>query len=190
MTSDPGLSARHRPMICSLRPSPYTSAVSRKVTPDSTAACSTSSASDSVTEPQSAPSCQVPRPMIDTGRPVLPRTRCSIVRDLSQTGPEPGHRASAARCPGAAAELVPDVYDIGPSNRRCVRILLERDGPVRRASRVKPGDDAVRAAGKLGDSGAAAKRVAGFLRTVAAGADPAHPGAIGVDVDQRAEHLA
>ncbi|CAM5665068.1 hypothetical protein SGLAM104S_02260 [Streptomyces glaucescens] len=52
-------------MVCSLRPSPYTSAVSRKVTPDSAAASSTARASLSSTSPQSAPSCQVPRPMTD-----------------------------------------------------------------------------------------------------------------------------
>src|SRR5580704_229933 len=76
------MSATNRPMIRSLRPSPYTSAVSKNVTPDSTAARSTASASDSVTDPQSAPSCQVPRPTIETGLPVLPSTRCSIVCDL------------------------------------------------------------------------------------------------------------
>src|SRR3984893_2688048 len=69
-------------MIRSLRPSPYTSAVSKNVTADSTAARSTASASDSVTAPQSAPSCQVPRPTIETGLPVLPSTRCSMFCDL------------------------------------------------------------------------------------------------------------
>src|SRR5690242_9622570 len=87
------------PMIRSLRPSPYTSAVSKNVTPDSTAARSTAKASASVTDPQSAPSCQVPRPMIETGLPVLPRTRCSIYAILGpalraphsgrRVGPEP-----------------------------------------------------------------------------------------------------
>src|ERR1700691_2638084 len=76
------MSATNRPMIRSLRPSPYTSAVSKNVTPDSTAARSTASASDSVTDPQSAPSCHVPRPTIETGLPVLPSTRCSMFCDL------------------------------------------------------------------------------------------------------------
>src|ERR1019366_9155076 len=43
-----------RPTSCSLRPSPYTSAVSRKLTPASAAACSVASASCSLTAPQSA----------------------------------------------------------------------------------------------------------------------------------------
>src|SRR5580698_5303788 len=66
-------------MIRSLRPSPYTSAVSKNVTPDSTAARRTLSASSSVTLPQSAPSCQVPRPMTDTG--AWPSARSSMTRD-------------------------------------------------------------------------------------------------------------
>src|SRR5580698_6816486 len=69
-------------MIRSLRPSPYTSAVSKNVTPDSTAARRTLSASSSVTLPQSAPSCQVPRPMTDTW--VWPSARCSMTRDPTQ----------------------------------------------------------------------------------------------------------
>src|SRR6201992_2183568 len=78
------MSAMNRPMIRSLRPSPYTSAVSKNVTPDSAAARSTASASSSVTDPQSAPSCQVPRPTIETSLPVLPRTRCSMFSDPSR----------------------------------------------------------------------------------------------------------
>src|SRR6185437_9210888 len=87
--------ARNCPMIRSLRPSPYTSAVSRKVTPDSTAARSTARASASVTAPQSAPSCQVPRPMTDTGLPVLPRTRCSMGSDPRGGIPRPRRRPYA-----------------------------------------------------------------------------------------------
>src|SRR6201995_6137849 len=71
----------NRPMIFSLPPSPYTSAVARNVTPVSTAAWSTSRASRSLTSPQSAPSCHVPSPITETGRLVLPSTRCSTIGD-------------------------------------------------------------------------------------------------------------
>ncbi len=53
-------------MTLSLRPSPYTSAVSKKVTPASAAASSTARASASLTSPQSAPSCHVPSPTTET----------------------------------------------------------------------------------------------------------------------------
>src|SRR5690606_25283446 len=79
MSSD-GLSAKNRPMSDSLRPSPYTSAVSKNVTPAWAAASSTARASASRTSPQSAPSCQVPRPIAETGRPVRPRVRISMPR--------------------------------------------------------------------------------------------------------------
>src|SRR5690606_17913447 len=58
-------------------PSPYTSAVSKNVTPVSAAASSTSRASSSLRCPQSAPNCHVPRPMTETSRPVRPRIRFS-----------------------------------------------------------------------------------------------------------------
>src|ERR1700733_776005 len=95
------MSAMNRPMIRSLRPSPYTSAVSRNVTPDSTAACSTASASRSLTLPQSAPSCQVPRPITETGRLVRPKTRCSTISD-------PTGRAGPASAGGSHPEPVED----------------------------------------------------------------------------------
>ena len=50
-------------MSCSLRPSPYTSAVSKNVTPGlDRGVAARRSASASATSPQSAPSCQVPSP--------------------------------------------------------------------------------------------------------------------------------
>ena len=49
-----------------------------KVTPASTDAASTATASASETSPQSAPNCQVPSPMTETVRPVRPRVRVSI----------------------------------------------------------------------------------------------------------------
>src|SRR5437016_8597582 len=57
-------------MISSLRPAPYTSAVSRNVTPASADARSTSIASSSDTSPHwSPPICQHPSPTSDTGTP-------------------------------------------------------------------------------------------------------------------------
>src|SRR4051812_29881282 len=62
-------------MSSSLRPAPYTSAVSRNVTPASADAVSTSIASASDTSPQaSPPSCQQPSPTSDTQ--ASPNTRC------------------------------------------------------------------------------------------------------------------
>ena len=71
-------------MIRSLRPSPYTSAVSRNVVPVAAAVSSTASASFSATSPQSAPSCHVPSPTTETARPVLPRMRFSIGAECSE----------------------------------------------------------------------------------------------------------
>jgi hypothetical protein len=68
------------PMICSLRPSPYTSAVSMKVTPASTAALSVACASSSLTSPQSAPSCQAPSPITPASRRILSKLRFSTTR--------------------------------------------------------------------------------------------------------------
>src|SRR4051812_19906044 len=53
-----------------------------KVTPASTAAVSVASASASLTAPQSAPSCQAPRPTTPTERPVRPRMRSSMPPSL------------------------------------------------------------------------------------------------------------
>ena len=65
-------------MISSLRPAPYTSAVSRNVTPASADASSTSSASVSGTSPHwSPPICQQPSPTSDTL--ALPNFRCFMV---------------------------------------------------------------------------------------------------------------
>src|SRR5690349_23527967 len=55
------------------------------VTPPSTAARSTASASLSSTEPQSAPNCQAPSPTTPTSRPVRPSFRVSMPPRL---GPE------------------------------------------------------------------------------------------------------
>ena len=65
-------------MTRSLRPSPYTSAVSIRVTPASAAAWSARRLSASSTVPQSAPIAQAPNPMTLTSRPVLPSLRYSI----------------------------------------------------------------------------------------------------------------
>src|SRR5688500_10200493 len=58
-----------------------------KVTPASTAACSTARASASLTTPQSPPSCHAPSPTTPTLRPVRPSFRCcttaSILTDVS-----------------------------------------------------------------------------------------------------------
>ena len=84
-----------RPTSDSLRPSPYTSAVSRKVTPTSSAVCSTASASSSPTSPQSPPSCQQPRPMTETCRPVRPSVRVST-RPTLGAGLRPPPRGTGA----------------------------------------------------------------------------------------------
>src|SRR5690242_1581641 len=93
----PGLAARNCPIRRSLRPSPYTSAVSRNVTPACTAASSTASASASATSPQSAPSCQVPRPTTETARPVRPRMRSSTGNDLTAAARRAGRLACRVR---------------------------------------------------------------------------------------------
>ena len=41
------------------------------------------------TSPQSAPSCHVPSPMTETGLPVRPRTRCSMICDPTSTNGRP-----------------------------------------------------------------------------------------------------
>src|SRR5450756_128541 len=78
--------ASSRPTRRSLRPSPYTSAVSRKVTPESTAASRIAIAPSSVMSPQSEPSCQQPSPITLTGRCTRPSTRVSMGTTLSRTG--------------------------------------------------------------------------------------------------------
>ena len=107
----------------SLRPSPYTSAVSMNVTPASTAACSVARASVVGHGPQSAPICHAPSPTIPIRRPVLPSTRCSTAAPLSsaarpcqrvcdgeaafaprrsstiERGPRPARAKEVARCP-------------------------------------------------------------------------------------------
>src|SRR5690625_1321247 len=67
-------------MNFSLRPSPYTSAVSKKVTPAERAASRTALAAASSTSPQSAPNCQVPRPITLRSRFKREGLRCSIIK--------------------------------------------------------------------------------------------------------------
>ena len=57
----------------SLRPSPYTSAVSMKFTPASTAACSAANESRSSTGPHALPMAHAPKLMVDTDMPVRPK---------------------------------------------------------------------------------------------------------------------
>lgn len=64
-------------MIDSLRPSPYTSAVSMKLTPWSMAACSVRIDSSSSTGPQKPPMAQAPNAMRDTVMSVRPSLRYS-----------------------------------------------------------------------------------------------------------------
>ena len=65
--NSPGFSFRNFPINCSLRPPPYTSAVSRKLTPLSTAARKMPRASASSRSPQqSPPNCQQPSPTSET----------------------------------------------------------------------------------------------------------------------------
>src|SRR5918998_1991241 len=95
-----------RRMRSSERPSPYTSAVSSRVTPASSAVSRTSAALSSSTSPQSPPSCQVPRPTTLTSAPVRPSGRCSmlIVRLRPRSAPRSLSPASG-RCPQHAAML-------------------------------------------------------------------------------------
>ncbi len=72
-----GRSRSSRATNCSLRPSPYTSAVSMKVTPASTAACNVAMASSSGTSPHADPICHAPSPTTLALRPVRPKSRCS-----------------------------------------------------------------------------------------------------------------
>ena len=79
---EPGPLSIRRPTSRSERPSPYTSAVSKKVTPASAAARSVSMAVSSSTLPQSAPTCQAPNPISETSRPVRPKVRLCMSRML------------------------------------------------------------------------------------------------------------
>src|ERR1035438_3068970 len=72
------VSRKKRPMSSSLRPMPYTSAVSKKFEPLSHAERKTCKAVSSVTLPQFAPICQVPRPTSPISRPVFPKLRVFI----------------------------------------------------------------------------------------------------------------
>src|SRR4029079_14434097 len=65
----------------SLRPSPYTSAVSTKLTPASIAACSARSDSSSSTAPHDPPMAHATKPIVDTRKPVRPSSRYSIPCD-------------------------------------------------------------------------------------------------------------
>src|SRR5580693_999827 len=107
MMSGPGRPARNWPISFSLRPSPYTSAVSRKVTPDATAASSTASASFSSMSPQSAPSCQVPSPITEMARPVRPSIRLSTDPDPNAGGLGHGVGAGRGRGGGGYGGLQP-----------------------------------------------------------------------------------
>src|SRR4051794_23207591 len=77
----PSRSRSRRPTSRSERPSPYTSAVSKNVTPASAAACSVAIAASSSTVPQSAPICQAPKPISETTRPSLPMLRGLMRRE-------------------------------------------------------------------------------------------------------------
>ncbi|MGV9573844.1 hypothetical protein ACWDRX_32365, partial [Streptomyces nigra] len=66
---------------------------------------STPSACRSSTSPQSAPSCQVPRPMTDARRPALSNARCSMAsvchsgfKYAERTPPSTAGRTWPARC--------------------------------------------------------------------------------------------
>src|SRR4051812_30439556 len=67
-----------------------------KVTPASTAACKTASASSSLTLPQSPPSCHAPRPTTPTVRPVRPSMRCSMTAHPSRGGAKAAFRSRGA----------------------------------------------------------------------------------------------
>ena len=71
-------SASRRPIRRSERPSPYTSAVSMKVTPASTAAFRAASDSPSSVSPQDPPMAHAPKPISETSNPVLPSRRVCI----------------------------------------------------------------------------------------------------------------
>ena len=73
-----GVSAKNFPISVSARPIPYTSAVSKSVVPPSHAARNVPSAASSLTSPQPAPSCHVPKPTSPTLRPVRPKIRVFI----------------------------------------------------------------------------------------------------------------
>ena len=78
VNSADGRSLRNLAMSLSLRPSPYTSAVSKNVMPSSRAVLRAAMASSSVTSPQSAPIAQAPKPIRDIAKPVLPSRPYSI----------------------------------------------------------------------------------------------------------------
>jgi hypothetical protein len=74
MTTFGRFEANACPISSSLWPCPYTSAVSKKLTPRSNARCSARSESSSCTDPQRNPPIgQPPKPISDTIMPVRPR---------------------------------------------------------------------------------------------------------------------
>src|SRR3569833_1189073 len=66
-------------MIRSERPSPYTSAVSMKVVPLSSAACRAAFASLSATSPHEPPMAHAPNPISETRFSACPNFRCFIL---------------------------------------------------------------------------------------------------------------
>src|SRR5690606_26166418 len=90
-----GTPARARPSRRSERVEPYAGAVSNRVTPASSAACTVAIASSSATGPYTPPSAEHPRPVRETRRPVRPRGTRSVGRltpspDLDERLHEPG----------------------------------------------------------------------------------------------------
>ena len=75
------------------RPSPYTSAVSKNVTPASTAACIAASDSSSSVSPQLPPIAHAPKPISETSRFVFPSRRaCTTPTLAAATGWQPVRR--------------------------------------------------------------------------------------------------
>src|SRR5690606_39763918 len=111
-------------------PSPYTSAVSMKSSPASSAACSAATDSVSSTLPQAAPMAQAPKPISPTLRPLRPKDLecmcapllwCRPGADDFRTKLCPGrHDADPACDSTASADALPGIGrgDVHPAPAR------------------------------------------------------------------------
>src|SRR3954464_1288214 len=115
-----GRSRPSRAISRSLPPSPYTPAVSTKLTPESIAACSVRIDSSSSTAPHDPPIAHAPKLTVDKDPPVRPSSRY-VIRPLS-----------SARRPRGSGNLRPPDHPTGASKNEANHFRNRRDSLGRR----------------------------------------------------------